>query len=146
MRDHRGNNNKENKRRREKKEGINMPIKQVFSSPEREHSSSSSSSSSSSPGIAFGLLHKDRYRLRGSHSPGCVELTMAGDPGLGDASILLRGLWPLDRCRMVHSKTEHGDGASCTLLSHSIGGRGKEMMGRDNALFGERTEKREKSG
>ena len=37
-----------------------MPIKQVFSSPEREHSSPNSSS----PGIAFGLLHKDRYRLR----------------------------------------------------------------------------------
>ena len=37
-----------------------MPIKQVFSSPEREHSSPNSSGS---PGIAFGLLHKDRYRL-----------------------------------------------------------------------------------
>ena len=57
MRDHR-NDNKENKRETRRS---NMPIKQVFSSPEREHSSPNSSGS---PGIAFGLLHKDRYRLR----------------------------------------------------------------------------------
>ena len=70
MRDHR-NDNKENKRGRGgETRRSNMPIKQVFSSPEREHSSPSSSAS---PGIAFGLLHKDRYRLRCARTPLQVE-------------------------------------------------------------------------
>ena len=45
---------------------------------------------------------------------------------------------------MVHSKTEHG-ASELHSLSHSIG-RGKEIMGRDNAFGERRTERKVDDG